>query len=839
MSRTLNRTSARYLTRHPWQLVLALGGVGLGVAVAVAVALATESAQRAFKLSNDRLVGTATHQVVAGTAGLPDELYRRLRVDLGIRKSAPIVEGFARSEDAASGTLRIIGIDPLAESFRGDLGMVLGTDAYPLDAFLTEPGAVLAPEALGSVGDVVEATVDGRLIRLAVVGRVPGDGSALADTVVADIATAQELLELSGRLSRIDLQLDATDLGDRVQAELPSGARLVEAAARADTTVQMTAAFELNLRAMSLLAVLCGMFLIYNTMAFSVVQRRELFGALRAVGVTRREILRLVLAEAVAVGTVGTLLGLAGGIALASRLVRLVTRTINDLYFAVAVEQVALEPRVLAGAAALGILATLVSAIAPARQAAGVAPRVAMMRSAEDDSGWVNHPGLAGAGVLAGLAGFALATWRGGDLVAAFGGLLMVVLGASLLAPTVVRAVAKGGAALLGAIVGTPGRMAARALTVGLGRVSVAVAALALAVAVVVGVGVMVTSFRTTLIDWLGYTLQADLYVSPVSARGQSATLRLSNEQLSEIANLTGVDRLATIRTISVETSPEPTAVLAPSHAVEDRESYRLLEPSGNQAMEDAWMRFEGGEVLVSEPLAERRGVAVGDVVTLPSPSGALELRVAGVYVSYASDRGEVMMRRSVYASLWRDPLISGLALHLADGATRDGVARQLREILQPLQVVVVSNSELRAQSLVIFDRTFRITAVLQTLVTLVAAFGVFGAVLAQQLERAREYALLRLTGFTPGQLRALIGAQAGLMSVASIALALPVGWVLAWLMIHVINKRSFGWTLQMTVPPGVLGQAAAVALVAALLAAIYPAVRATIAPPGAALREE
>jgi len=840
VTRLLRRTGLRYLQRHPWQFVLAVGGVALGVAVAVSVALATASATRAFVLTNEALTGTATHQIVAGSEGLPDELYRQLRVDLGLRAAAPVVEGFVALAENRARSVRLLGVDPLAEgSIRDQFGANPASVDFPLSELLGEPGAVLAAggDERFAVGRSVPVLVDGREVRLHVVGVVSGtQGSGLGDVLLADIATAQEVLGSVGRLSRIDLRLDGDDEEEmvrRVQSVLPSTARLVAAQARADTTIQMTRAFELNLQAMSLLAMLCGLFLIYNTMTFSVVQRREQFGALRALGVTRAEILRLVLAEATLIGAVGTVLGLAGGVALGSGLVRLVTRTINDLYFVVAVRELALPPLTLATGIALGMGGTLLAALIPAAEATRASARLAMTRSVIEERALRTSPWLAAGGVGGVAVGFALARWSGGGLPGAFGGLLLIVVGAALTAPTAVRLVAAL-AAPLGRLAGAPGLMAARALTAGLSRTAVAVAALAIAVAVIVGVGVMVTSFRMTLVSWLGHTLQADLYVSAVSPRGQAATLPMDSAQLDDIRALPGVERTRSIRAVSLETEGGPTQLLVVQHDEPDREAYRLRDGDPDVA----WQRFAEGSVLVSEPYAERRGIGVGDAVSLPTPAGIREFSVAGVYYSYASDRGAVMLARRTYDTWWDDPDISGLSIYLDSPDRIPAVAESARAALQPALVTVISNRELREQSLRVFDRTFLITGVLRILVTMVAFAGVLGAILALQLERAREHGMLRATGFTPAQLWQTVLWQSSLIGVAAAVVALPLGWLLAWVMIHVINKRSFGWTLQMTVPAEVLWQALAVAVGAALIAGIYPAARIARTPPAIVLRE-
>ena len=368
MMPVLWRSSLRYLLRHPWQAGLSVLGIALGVAVVVAVALASESARRAFELSTEAAAGRATHEITAYPTGVTDALYRRLRVDLGLRDVAPVVDGYVRTGSTGGRTLRLLGLDPFAEGpFRPYLGDVAGADPRVL---LTVPGAVimLASEAseLGlRPGRTFDVYVRGRPHRLLLAGTLnPADElsrQALQDLLVTDIASAQEVVGTPGRLSRIDVRAAegraGAELLRTIRSALPAGAELASTRARAGATEQMTRAFELNLRALSLLALIFGMFLIYNSVTFSVVQRRSLIGMLRAIGVTRREVFALITGEAAVIGALGTGAGLALGSLLGGGLVRLVTRTINDLYFVVSVRGVSLSLGLLTVAGVIGVLA--------------------------------------------------------------------------------------------------------------------------------------------------------------------------------------------------------------------------------------------------------------------------------------------------------------------------------------------------------------------------------------------------------------------------------------------------------------------------------------------------
>ena len=255
----------------------------------------------------------------------------------------------------------------------------------------------------------------------------------------------------------------------------------------------------------------------------------------------------------------------------------------------------------------------------------------------------------------------------------------------------------------------------------------------------------------------------------------------------------------------------------------------------------EAWDALAtSGAVLVSEPFATLRGVAAGEAIALLTPDGPHRFPVAGVYYDYGSDQGAVLMDLATYRRLWHDRSVSGASVYAAPGVDAEELAAAIRRRTAPAQALLVrSNRALRELSLQIFDRTFVVTEVLRLLAGLVAFIGVLSALMALELERSRELGVLRANGLTPGQVWKLVTSETGLMGLAAGLLSIPVGLVLAAIMIYVINRRSFGWTLVMELPPGVLLEALALALGAALLAGLYPAWRMFRVSPAEALREE
>ena len=838
MTGLLATAGLRFLRRHPWQTWLTVLGVALGVGVVIAVDLANDSARRAFALSMESLTGRTTHQIVGPPDGFDESVYRALRVDQRIRPSAPIVEGLVRVRGA---TYHLLGVDPFAERpFREGTGDLPQADFRRL---LTEPDTVLLGEPSARLlgvraGDRLEIEAAAGPRAVTVVGLLGGAQSAAFEGVlVADIATAQEVLQRVGRLDRIDLIASDSTVA-ALASRLPPGLRVEPAEQRQAALVQMTEAFHVNLQAMGLLALLVGALLVYNTMTFAVLRRRPVLGTLRLLGVTRGELFGRVLAESLLLGLVGSLLGLALGVAVGSGLVRLVTRTINDLYFVLTVTTFQVSPALLAKGLLLGLATTALAAAVPALEAARVEPQAARRRSTLERRHHRRVPWLAAAGALLVLAGGALALAPGRGLGLAFTALFVLILGYGLLVPLLVLALSRALLPLASRLFGNVGRLGLRAIDAGLSRTGVAIAALCVAVAATVGVGIMVESFRDTVERWLGQTLRADLYVSAASTVSSRTGGVLPAGVAERLRALPGVHGLSQGRSVQADSPAGPVMLLALELGPD---SHRGFDFKGRVA-DDLWAGFATGDVvLASEPYAWHRRVGTGDAVTLHTAEGPREFRIGGVFRDYGTDRGMLVIDRGAYGRFWRDPAVSTVGVFLNDPGKVDDTLAMVRDALADLDqpVLVRANRQIREQSLAIFDRTFAITGVLRLLAIGVAFIGVLSALLALQLERARDHAVLRALGVTPGQMVGLGVLETGTMGLFAGLLALPLGWVLAELLIHVVNVRSFGWSMDSLLPPGVLADAVLLAVAAAALAGAYPALRMARVQPAAALREE
>ena len=837
-SRPLWRTAWRRLKRRPFQYILFILGVALGVGMMVSIDLAGSSASRAFALSTDAITGKATHRIVADSTGFDEQIYTDLRVDVGFFPAAPVVEGYVLINELGNQPMRLVGVDLFAEPpFRNYFGGNQADGLEGITTFLAQPNTLILSQPLAdsyglALGDTVTVDYSGELTDMQLVGLLePADDvnrRALSSIIFTDIATAQTTLRMPGRLSHIDLLAETDAALQPVLDFLPAGVRLETASARGNAVQQMTAAFELNLRALSLLALVVGMFLIYNTVSFSVVQRRPLFGILRCLGVTGQQLFRLILAEAAVLGLIGSLLGLALGVLLGRGMVALVTQTINDLFFVVNVQDVAINGWSLVRGLVIGVVASLIASAVPAWEAMRTTPQSTLRRSTLESQTKRLLPWLVAAWAVLGSLGAFLLWIQGVSLVIAFTGLFAVLLAFALLTPPVTTALMRVLTPVGGRLFGILGRMAPRDIDRSLSRTSVAIAALMTAVSVIVGVSIMIGSFRQTVVQWLNQTLQADVFISPPGLTASSVTGTLQPDIIDIATDWPGVDFVVSARQVQV-LLPESERLVSLAATSDDvsrgERPYLWIDGSYDQM----WARYTAGDgVIITEPFLRKEEMSIPpEPVTLMTPDGPQAFEVLGVAYDYASEQGTVTMHSSLYRDLYDDDQISSLALFVGPGYEADVVAEEIQAAFQGRSdVIVQSNQGIRDNALVIFDRTFAITAALRLLAVVVAFIGVLSALMSLQLERARELGVLRANGMTVRQMWRLTLLETGLMGSVAGLLAMPTGFVLAWILIFVINVRSFGWTLQMHLQTADFVQAFAVAIGAALLAGIYPATR-------------
>jgi putative ABC transport system permease protein len=862
--------SFRHLLRHPAQLALALVGLSLGVATIIAVDIATASSRRAFELSMDAVNGAATHEIVGGPQGIDEALYVDLRThDLLAGELqpalAPVVEGYVTVGDRE---MQLVGVDPLAspeleirggvatgggnggerarvEKGRGDAGSDGEKERVAaLGDWFTERGAVVmaagAAKQLGvSRGQRFDVDVGGLTYPAVLISEIHEQSAAYDALILTDVAQAQEWLGRVGKLSRIDVRVPDGTAGEAMltalRARLPPDVQLHDAQGRTRESLDMTGAFTTNLKAMSLLALLVSTLLIYGAISFAVVQRRRVIGILRALGATRSEVLVIVLTEAAALGVVGAAIGLGLGLVIGRELIILVSQTINDLYFVVAVSETTLPVSSVVKALVGGFVTALAAALLPALEVAGSTPQLGLRRSVlEARAVHIARRLVIVSAVLAGSAGIVVLV-SGRNLLAGFVALFLLLLSVAAITPAVLRGLARAAARFAGRA--SPiARLAFGDIGASLSRTGVAVAALGMAIAAMIGVSIMVESFRESLRDWLGHTMRADVYVTAPGPGSDRPERRIEPGVIKALLATSGIDDHSESRQVVVESPSGPVPLTALQLTREGSSALQLV--SGDPAR--AWPEYQRGAVIISEPLAWRLQLKLGDSLPLSTAAGVVGFRIAGIYREYGNDRGNVLMSLAQYRRLWHDENITALGVYLRPNAQPAAVIAGMRVAARGRQALLIrSNADIRAISMSIFERTFVITRVLYWLAAGVAAVGLISSLLAWELERSHELAIVRSIGLTPLGAAVLIEAQTGFMGLVALVAAIPAGLLTAVVLTDVINRRAFGWQIDLHLTATQFTDALLLALAAALAAGVYPAWRTATASIAGDIREE
>ncbi|MEM1261466.1 MAG: FtsX-like permease family protein [Pseudomonadota bacterium] len=826
----LTTASLGFYRQRPTLWLVTLIGVTLGVAVIVAIDIATSSARAAMRVSLEDLYGTSTHQIGAGPGGIAPAVFGTLRQRFPAIKLAPVVEDRVRIGES---TLTVLGIDPLSErSMRPNVVAAWsspGADLSVAGVLTVTGGTLMNPATAAELQLVVGDTFTVHHADRRLIGRVLGISDAIPRGVlVTDIANLDEWRRGQGQLTRIDVNA-AGDIGrvrDIIEF-LPSSYTVVATEARADATMGMTEAFTINLTAMSLLALLIGAFLIFNAISFSVVQRREQFATYRALGATRFELIKLVLSEGMLFGGMGTALGIALGVWLGQGLTTLVAQTVNDLYFRVSVTGQGPSLATTIKGLLLGVGFTLIASVPAALEAARTQPSLAMRRSLlESTSRKLGLRLLPIAGGILVLAAITLAV-SGQQLVAALGGLFLAIMAYALALPAALLALLQRVLLPMAAKVGRMTVLAVGSIRRSFSRTVVAIVALAVAVSATVGVSTMVDSFRSSVQTWLIGALDADIYVG-ASAGG------LTDADREGIAELEGVVATGSTRRAWVDTPSGRIRVQAVD-LLGERGSQQLL--AGDPLT--VWPAFTRGDgVLVSESHAYRTGLQVGDTVDLPLPPSMAPLSVVGIYRSYDVTGGAIVMAMSRYRTIWHDQSSDAMALRLTDGIDPATVVASVNGLFDNnRRIVATARQALTDRSMAVFDRTFLITDVLYWITVGIAFVGVTGALFALQLEQRVEIGTLRAMGMTRSQTGRYVLGQSIVIGLLAGVAAIPLGLGLAWLLIDVINRRAFGWTMGFETDGRLLLGAVLGAVLAAAIGGLLPAIRTVQLRPAVALR--
>ncbi len=809
------------LVQNRLRVALATAAIALGVALGYAVRVINEAAVGELAGGLRMLSGDADLEVRGARAGFDETLYPVIARLPGIAVASPVVEVDAKLADRDD-TLRIEGRDALrAASIQPAL---VGMPADRLDTLRPDMLFLSAAAArwLGVArGDVVRFQVglDARSLRVA--GTIAGTGGQRF--AVMDIAGTQSVFERLGRLTRIDLRVrpgvDAEALRERIRPLLPPGVAVERPETSAAASARLSRSYRVNLDVLALVALFTGGLLVFSTQALAVVRRRAQLALLRVLGMTRARLLAAIVVEGALVGVAGSVAGLALGFAFAELAVRMIGGDLGSGYFRGVVPTLRLDPATLGAFFALGVATAALGSLAPALGAARAAPASAL-KAGDEARAFVrlSSPVPGGVALVLGVAGTALPPVSGLPLFG-YAAIALLLAGTLLLMPRIARAAL----ALMPAPRPPAPQLAFAQLRGAPGQASVSLAAIVASVALTVSMAIMVASFRDSLDAWLERILPADLYFR-AAAGGDTAYLDADAQ--ARIAALPGVRRVDFAREQQLLLDPARARVVLQARVIDPADPARTLPLVGAPL---ALAPDTPPPAWVNEPAADLYSFRSGMVIELPLGGRAARFTVAGVWRDYGRPQGAIAIARETYVALTGDRTATNGALWLAPGADRAAVAAALpRAVPGGERLDIGTPGEIRETSLRIFDRTFAVTYALELAAIVIGLAGLSSSFGALVLARRREFGVLRHLGMTRRQIAAMLATEALVVSAIGLVVGLGLGFVISLILIHVVNRQSFHWGMELSLPWASLAAFALVLLSLSVLTVLASARRAT-----------
>jgi putative ABC transport system permease protein len=834
----LKKITFPHLRVNKMRTSLSLIGIILGVSVFVSVQIAIHTSIESFNATVDHVSGKANLQITSSGRGFSEDFYLKVKKVPGVTAATPVIQFISKIDEPVGEPLYLLGIDIFSDQQFRNYQFYDPTEEDL--RFLKDPKAIAITEKLASrhglkKGDTLSLIFGSKKVALTITHLLKMEGPAKSlegNFGLMDIASAQEALEKVGLIDRIDLIVEKSSGLDGVEKDLkkamPPGTEIRRPETRSGQIEKMVSAFHLNLTALSLISLVVGMFLIYNAISISVIQRRREIGMLRALGVTRSQILGLFLCEAGLIGGAGSLIGLGVGIGLAKVMLFFISRTITALYIIVKAEHLVISPFILAGGLGIGLAASIFSAIAPAREASRIVPQEALSLGTLETKLKIRLPHLSLMGIALLFLSLLFALQKPVQQKPIFGFLsaLLIIIGIAFMIPSIVILLNRLLAPFIHRLFGVEGKLASRYIQDSVARTVITIAALMTALSMLISISIMILSFRKTVDLWVEQSINGDAFIFPgsYSLTGYSALLPL--EVSKELSSLPGVKAVDSFRALEVEYRDQPALIAAVNGQVFlHLKTIRFTKGNSRQILQS----FASGQsILVTESFSLRHQVNPGDRIRLNTPAGEQNLLVSGVFYDYSTDWGMILMEKKLFQSLWNDETLHSAGIYLEEGASLEVFKKFFREkYSKSYQVFVISHRELRNEILKVFDQTFAITYSLEFIAIFVAFLGIINSLNALIMERQRDIGILRAVGGFQKQVQKTVLIEAGMIGFFSHLLGLIAGFLLSLLLIHVINKQSFGWTIQFSIPLWSLIQFWLMVMMISILAGFIPARRA------------
>ena len=832
----------RHFRQHRLRTSLTFLGIVLGVSVIVAIAIVNRALVGSFQRTIELVAGKAVLQVTDGEGGLQESLFPLVRDTAGVQDAAPAVEGFLPVLGVEGERLWVYGVDLLADSSIRDHRFVGGSfDIENALDFIARPDSIALTDSFSrrlglSLGSrITLITSRGSrsytvraLLKAEGAARVFGGNFALMDLPVAQAAFGKE-----GKLDSIDLTVAEGEGIETVrralEGRLQGRARAERPRERGEQIESLLTSFRVGLFFVSLIALFVGFFLIFNTVSVSVVQRRREIGTLRCLGMSRKRVLLLVMAESLAMGLAASLAGVGAGVLLAGAALFLVGETVNSLFFIADLGRASLNWQELWVALGSGLGVSLLAALYPAQEAARVSP----LEGARQAPWTPRFSGTFSRGSLIGLCLLlvvpALLLWSPvhwsnvGRFSLGVSAMMFFLLGLSFLAPLFISGWAK---LLLRALARTrwvEGRLALGSLARNPVRSGITVGTIMVSLAAIFTVASFVHSVRGSLLAWVDQMVTADLVVHSSAKTAGPLNVPLREELASALAAVPGVATVDLYRLVRSTYEGKP--IVVESFSARTSGALRRLPMVEGDAKEVLARMGAAEGVVVSESFWKKFGHGRGDTLQLPTPSGTVSLAVLGIYLDYSSDQGSILMDRSLYQKYWGDGLVDAFDLWLTPGADQEAVIQKIKEQYgAPYQLFISTHRELKEAVVEVMEQSFTVNYAVEIVAVVVAIFSVVNTLLASVVDRVREIGVLRAIGATQGQLRRMVLAEAVSIGLLGGILGLLAGSVMSYHHVVYNTKVLTGWTFQYYYPFHVALGSLAASVLLCLLAGYLPA---------------
>jgi putative ABC transport system permease protein len=845
LGRLLRRVSVPRMQDHKLRTTLTVLGIGLGVAVLVAVVIVNDSVVRGVAATVDEIAGKTDLQISAGTSGFSEELLAQTRTTPGVYKAAPIMQQTVTIRDAKarSERLLVLGVDMLEdqdEYFRSYGSNELSAIRNDPLAFLNASQNILISRAVAQrfgykLHDKIALATGTGVLSFDIWGFLDdvGVGRAFGGAVAVMYYQAMQVAFDRGQnIDRIDLAVTpGTQIGPveaRLQHTLGGGFIVERPSRKGDRVNKMLLGVRSGLTIASLLALLVGAFLIHNTMAISVVQRKREIGILRALGSTQGELVTLLTLEGGLLGAVGSLLGIGIGIGLSRGLLNATSQALNQTYLQLAATDVRIDPKVLVGGVALGTLAATLASALPARRAAHDKPAETLRTASVLQP--APYPNRASRNDLLAilLAAGSYPLLRVPPIwqlpLGAFAAALTLLLAAALLLPRLVQLVERGLRPVMARWGSVEARLANQNLPRDLGRTAITASALMSGVALAVSFGIFTHSFATTLNEWVDQTLPGDLFITQAAAIGGTS---MRNVPMADTLNdpLAAIPQVETVRRVRIVEMPyRGTMLKAVSTDIDVFLRHAKLSLLEGEQPEIVGALQHGG-ILVSENFSRHFHTHRGDRVELSTHDGTREFLVAGVFVDYTSDVGSVLIDRPTYVAAFRDSRVDTYELHLHKHQDAELVRRRVNaEFGVNHDLFVLTNHEFKAEVQQTTDQIFSLVRALELVALIVAVLGIVNAQLANVLDRVREIGVLRALGMLRRQVSRIVVIEATLVGCIGTLAGVLLGMALAVVLLDHVNLVQTGWYFPYHLSVSAILEVSALTVPAAALAGFYPA---------------